>query len=58
MQHHFVMLHTKSLVEKIMRPAGAHARGTRIVLTLFFWLVEIAGIEPATSGLQSRRSPN
>ena len=48
----------ESLVETIVRPAGAYARGTRIRLTLFFWLVEIAGIEPATSGLQSRRSPN
>ena len=48
----------RSLVEPISDPAGAEARGTLIELALFFWLVEIAGIEPATSGLQSRRSPN
>jgi hypothetical protein len=46
----------RSLVETIAGPAGACARGTVIELALFFWLVEIAGIEPATSGLQSRRS--
>ena len=52
------MVRERSLVESIEDPAGAEARGTVIELALFFWLVEIAGIEPATSGLQSRRSPN
>src|SRR5256714_9245842 len=48
----------KNWWESVRVPAGAEARGTVTELTLFVWLVEIAGIEPATSGLQSRRSPN
>ena len=45
--------------------AALRPRGAKIVLSLRGplqaadpYLVEIAGIEPATSGLQSRRSPN
>jgi hypothetical protein len=44
----------------LRRSTSCRRRGAGVVvrLTLFIWLVEIAGIEPATSGLQSRRSPN
>ncbi len=39
-------------------PPSSRARARLPLRTLAELLVEIAGIEPATSGLQSRRSPN
>ena len=47
----------RSLVGHVGSPAGAEARGSLSARSLLVAaMVEIAGVEPATSGLQSRRS--
>ena len=54
--NHEVIIHS---FESTLDSTGAEARGVCVDSDLDSGrLVEITGIEPVTSGLQSRRSPN